>query len=547
MSAILWTSFALLLLVTLATWLSGGFRLEPFGWRVSSSSVVRPYAAAMLVGAVLCRRERDRARLTTVVTRSLLLVALTCCAAFAWSHAAPYAAAADMFGYISQAIDWSNGRLAHPEWIDTTYFPASASVPLGYLYAADAAPTALALYPPGTSLHMAGVRALFGDWAMYLVSPIAALALVMGTYAMGKAWFSEATGTMAALLMAVNPVLLAQATVPMSDTLSAAYWTWSLTLAVNARARVQVCAGVLAGLAIIVRPNLAPLAMGPVAAALMTSGVAGMTRLTLACAPLVAFLGWHQYHLYGAVLATGYGSTAQLFSPSYVGENARRYTAWLARTSSPLPLTGFMIEAVGIAVRRQFAIVPLVILAVLNATIYLLYQPWPAWTFTRFLLPALPILMLMAVAAAHRVTVRSPVIFTALVAVVFGWQLAFAQASELRVGHEALSRFKELGTALASQHLKRQPVITRSHSGSLRHYAGAHTYRWDQISTTELRDGITRARAAGLTPLIVDDSDDRADFEQRHGPMHCWVDSPTPVLTIQRHATANVFVARFGC
>ena len=42
MSAILWTSFALLLLVTLATWLSGGFRLEPFGWRVSSSSVVRP-------------------------------------------------------------------------------------------------------------------------------------------------------------------------------------------------------------------------------------------------------------------------------------------------------------------------------------------------------------------------------------------------------------------------------------------------------------------------------------------------------------------------
>ena len=135
----------------------------------------------------------------------------------------------------------------------------------------------------------------------------------------------------------------------------------------------------------------------------------------------------------------------------------------------------------------------------------------------------------------------------ALVVVVLGWQLAFAQGSELRIAHEALSRFKELATAIASQHLAHQPLITRSHSGSLRHYAGAHTYRWDQMSTDEMRTGIERAREAGLVPLIIDDSDDRADFEQRHGPMACWVDSPTPLLTIQRHATTNVFVARFRC
>lgn len=547
MSAFLWTSFVLLAIVTLATWLTGGFRLAPFGWRVSSSSVLRPYAAAVLVGALLWRRPRDRARLSTLVTHALLPVAVACCTAFAWSHAAPYAAAADMYGYVSQAIDWTNGRLAHPEWIDTTYFPASASVPLGYLYAANGAPTALALYPPGTSLHMALARIVLGDWAMYLVSPLAAVALVMGTYALGRAWVSETSGRVAALLIAINPVLLAQATVPMSDTLAAAYWTWSLALAASRQARVQACAGALAGLAIVVRPNLGPLLVGPVAAALVSSGFGGVVSLILACAPFIAFLGWHQARLYGDVLSTGYGSTAHLFSSGYVGENARRYTAWLWRTSSPLPLAGFVFEAVGTIVRRQFALLPLVVVVVINAGIYLLYQPWPAWPFARFLLPALPIIMLLAAAAGHRVTERSPMAFAALVLVVLGWQLAFAQASELRIGHEAMSRFKALGTAITAMHLEDRPIITRSHSGSLRHYAGAHTYRWDQISTDEMRDGIARARAAGVVPLLVDDSDDRADFEQRHGAMACWVDSPTPVLTIQRHATINVFAARFGC
>ena len=43
--------------------------------------------------------------------------------------------------------------------------------PTRILYAAVGAPTAIALYPPGTSLHMALLRAVLGDWSMYLVSP----------------------------------------------------------------------------------------------------------------------------------------------------------------------------------------------------------------------------------------------------------------------------------------------------------------------------------------------------------------------------------------
>ena len=81
MSAVLWTLLALLGLITLATWLTGGFRAAPFGWRVSSSSVLRPYVAAVLVGMLLWRRAHDGARLAALVTRSLLPIAVACCTA----------------------------------------------------------------------------------------------------------------------------------------------------------------------------------------------------------------------------------------------------------------------------------------------------------------------------------------------------------------------------------------------------------------------------------------------------------------------------------
>jgi len=87
-SVALWTSFVLLLLITLATWLSGGFRFAPLGWRVSASSVLRPYVAAVLAGVLIWHRHREDPRLAALLTRSLLPIALMCCAAFAWSHAA---------------------------------------------------------------------------------------------------------------------------------------------------------------------------------------------------------------------------------------------------------------------------------------------------------------------------------------------------------------------------------------------------------------------------------------------------------------------------
>jgi hypothetical protein len=156
-------------------------------------------------------------------------------------------------------------------------------------------------------------------------------------------------------------------------------------------------------------------------------------------------------------------------------------------------------------------------------------------------------MVLMAASLARKVTARWPAAFPVLVLVVVGWQVQFAERSALRMSHESLMRFKMLPEAMRGMGLLDQPVVTRVHSGSLRHYAGISTVRWDVISADELRRGITAALVAGRTPLIIDDSDDRADFEQRFGPLTCWADSSAPLLEIRQHATIRVLAAKPGC
>lgn len=542
----LWLVLTLSGILTVATWLTAGFRVDPLGIRISSSSVLRPLAIGAVAGWLLARDRRQRERLHEVFRKTSLPLSALACAAFAWTHAAPVAAAADMFGYVSQAGDWWHGSLIRRDWIDDRFFPAAASVPLGYLYRNDAGPVAIALYPPGTSVHMA-LFSVAGEWAMYLVSPAGAVALVVGAYALGRRWFDETTACVAAAVVACNPVVLIQAAVPMSDTLAAAYWTWSLVLAGGSAPWMPWGAGLLAGIAIAVRPNLAPLLVGPLGSAWIVSGLRGAVGACVGVVPVAGWLAWHNQRLYGGASATGYGPVSLLFSTTHIAQNVRNYATWLVQTMSPLPLVGFLWSATEAIGRRQVRLMPLLALAAANVAIYLVYLPWPQWTFARFLMPALPIVVLMAASLARRVTNRRPVVFPVLVLIVLAWQLDFAQRSALRNSHESLMRFKVLPEALRARNLAGQPAISRVHSGSLRHYAGMATVRWDVISPDELRDGIAAAIAAGHRPMIIDDSDDRADFEQRFGSLACWADTAAPLLEIRQHATIRVLAARPGC
>ncbi len=82
------------------------------------------------------------------------------------------------------------------------------------------------------------------------------------TYLLGKeATGSRAVAALAALLLLASPVFLTHVMVPMSDVPAAAGWTLVAVLVLKQR---PLAAGIVAGLTLLVRPNLILLALIPV-------------------------------------------------------------------------------------------------------------------------------------------------------------------------------------------------------------------------------------------------------------------------------------------
>ena len=58
-------------------------------------------------------------------------------------------------------------------------------------------------------------------------------------------------------------------------------------------------------------------------------------------------------------------------------------------------------------------------------------------------------------------------------------------------------------------------VMAMQHSGSIRHYSGRHTLRWDLLDRAALATAISSLRAAGYVPFAVLDRDEDDEFRRR--------------------------------
>ena len=178
---------------------------------------------------------------------------------------------------------------------------------------------------PGMPVLMAPLAALFGTDAIFWLTPIAAATLVWCAFGIARRLAGGSAGVTAAILTATSPIVLYQSVQPMNDILTAALWLLAI-----ATIRRGAIAGLCIGLAILVRPNLAPLAVVVAALPLLdTDRDAGARRRQLiglmmgALPGLLAVLLLNRA-LYGGMLTTGYGSAAQLFGVQFVRENAAK-------------------------------------------------------------------------------------------------------------------------------------------------------------------------------------------------------------------------------
>ena len=111
-------------------------------------------------------------------------------------------------------------------------------------------------------------------------------------------------GAVAAIGLAASPAFLFMLMQPMSDIPAAAFWTAAFLFTLGSKKYSAMAAGVCCAAAIVIRPNLAPLAAIPFGYLLWTRG--GWLTFALAVAPGAALVAAVNAHSYGSPLMSGW-------------------------------------------------------------------------------------------------------------------------------------------------------------------------------------------------------------------------------------------------
>jgi hypothetical protein len=144
------------------------------------------------------------------------------------------------------------------------------------------------------------------------------------------------------------------------------------------------------------------------------------------------------------------------------------------------------------------------------------------WTYSRFVLPALPLMLLLATAAALSRIRRLPPTGRAPVAIaLFGGLVLFClhiaerrHAFELRPGEQ---RYVKAGEFVGQRLPENAIVLASQHSGSVRLYGRRPILRWDLVEPHALDETLATLRRSGRMPFMVLDDFELKAFHARFG------------------------------
>ena len=549
-ASLLWAAAVLLLVYSAAIALTGGLDLTIAGLRVRSRTWQRPalLGVALLVAvavadrrraAVVARQARRRFQGWAGAAWDKSDPRTIAFAASAWALAAGIAfgthtaGGADSSGYLNQARSFARARVVDDARLSAAAGwnnPAHVLAPLGFAPTPDGtrlAPT----YPPGYPLLLAPAFLIDARLA-HLVVPLCGALAVWLTFALGRRLGEPAAGAGAALLLSVSPTFLHQLAQPMSDVPATAAWLLALTLAMRATRSSAALAGVSAGIAILIRPNLMPLALIVSAASGVSGPRTGRWRRVavsmLTVAPALVLLAWIQAIRYGSPLASGYGSPGNLFAWANVLPNLARYPRWMFETHTPL-VALFLAAPLWIVRRTAPDRRALLLLLWTFATaVVLAYLPYIyfqtfEWMYTRFLLPGIPIMwLLIAIPASELLRRFQPSTRTIAAGVTLAgivsfsmWVAARRSIFDLRRGEAKYAQAAEY----AQRTLPANAVLmSMQHSGSLWFYTSRPILRWDYLEPREVDAVVESLAAQGRGVFVVVDRDELDAMRARFGP-----------------------------
>jgi hypothetical protein len=437
----------------------------------------------------------------------------------------------DSYCYVNQAQRWAavltgQGDLQVPEPLALEAPWPNASLtfaPIGHTASPTVAGAAVPICPAGLSLAMAPFVAVAGPKAAFAVVPLFGVLLVLATFVVGSRYGAR-IGMASALLTASSPAFLYQVVQPMSDVPAAALWMLAIASATGTRPRSVVWSGLLTSAAILVRPNLVPLGFAIGVYLLLRPERPWPDRirhgLTYAAASLPGCLGVAavQSVFFGSPTTSGYGSFDALFGLEHVWPNVQRYSAWLWQTHTPALALALLAP---LMVPGALATLFLGLFA-LNLALYLPYIEFEDWSFLRFLLPTLPLLLILMVAVIDGVirrafmereavratpsTGRPALVRVAIALVAVGLAVLFVRQAIDRNAFrlQALeSRFERSGVYVRSRLPANALVFTSWQSGSVRFYGERKTVVWSELEPSWFDRALQFARDRGYEPYLL--------------------------------------------
>lgn len=450
-------------------------------------------------------------------------VALLGYGAFLGLNFTSVAGGSDSSGYLNAAQLLAHGQLTAPQrdFAGFTFSSPTQLQPLGFI-AEPARARLVPTYPLGLPAHLAATSLLFG-WTAgpILVGVGATLAAMLLIYAIARelqlAWPLAAT---TAVIFGVFPVTIFIAIQPLSDVLATTWILAAVYAALRARTSLgwAAVAGAALAVAVWVRPTNVLLL--PALAVLLATGWRPLAAAALGGLPGALLLVATNIHLFGSPWQMGYGSIFEAFAAAYFSPTLLHFVKWLGALMPGLCLALAAI-CFGLPRLTRREGLTLALWFFVPVIFYTFYEvSGQVWWCLRFILPAVPALILAAFAtldhflAAHRRTVS----VTAAAFAVWAIGLSVLWNREF---HTLLTKtyeqaYAEVGT-WSRTHLPANTVIlTNADSGSLYYYTPFPILRWDQVSVAEFSAQAAHlARAGRPLHLVIFVSEESLALNER--------------------------------
>lgn len=449
--------------------------------------------------------------------RLLLFVALVAYARWFVPLLTPYAGGADSSGYVWSAQLFARGQIAAP-----LHRPADAPgslrpdtfAPLGTLVRSNQTEL-VPSYPTGLPLLLAlGLIATPLETGIAAILLLAVLAALWLTYRLGRAaGLDRLWAVVPAAVLGSSPLFIFSGQQVMTDVLSTSLALGVVLLAWRARRRPSsaIWAGAALGLATLVRPTNIVFAAPLVAATGLS--FRALWRVALGGVPFALFLFVYQFTLFGSPFSSGYGDMRSAFSLAYVVPTLRHYASWLPS------LFSWLIAAAPVgwwfwrADDRAWGWIGAAWVAGVFGLYVAYFHTSETWWYLRFILPAIPPLLVAAAwacqrslhAVLHAVPVRAATACTAACALLAAWLiphglLGHPLAAIYRATKVNEREYRDALRWFAIHHPAAQPVLMVQLGGAARVYTPQIvTMRFDRLSAAHWQALRAWQQASGTT------------------------------------------------